>query len=61
MCGMASAPVPLSISMSEQINYELMYRRPGSDTHENITDALDEIFKRLEELEDFDCNPGLTD
>lgn len=49
--------------MSEQINYELMYRRPGSDTHENITDALNDIFNRLAELEldDIDLNPGLTD
>lgn len=60
---MISALVLLSISMSEQINYELMYRRPGSDTHENITDALNDIFNRLAELEldDIDLNPGLTD
>ncbi len=47
--------------MTEPVNYELMYRRPGSDTHENITDALDDIFKRLAELEDIDWTPGLTD
>lgn len=49
--------------MSEQINYELMYRRPGSDTYENITSVLDDILNRLEELEldDIDLNPGLTD
>ena len=47
--------------MTEQVNYELMYRRPGSDTHENITSVLDDIINRLEELEDIDWNPGLTD
>lgn len=47
--------------MSDPINYELMYRRPGNDTHENITEVLDDILKRLEELEDIDWTPGLTD
>lgn len=28
-----------------------MYRRPGSETHENITQALDAIFHKLSELE----------
>ncbi len=41
----------------------LMYRRPGSDTHEKITDALDDLFNRLSELEldDEDLKVGLTD
>ena len=38
-----------------------MYRRPGNDEHENITDVLDDILLRLAELEDIDLNPGLTD
>ena len=40
---------------------ELYYRRPGSDEYEKITDALDDIFNRLAELEYIDLNPGLTD
>lgn len=32
-------------------NLKLMYRRPGSETHENITQALDAIFHKLSELE----------
>ena len=50
--------------MNKNENYELMYRRPGSDTHENITKVLDDILIRLEEIEkflEFDVNPGLTD
>ena len=33
----------------------------ATDTHENITEVLDDILKRLEELEDIDWTPGLTD
>ena len=29
----------------------LMYRRPGADAHEKITDYLDDVDKRLQELE----------
>lgn len=29
----------------------LMYRRPGADTHEKITDYLDDVDKRLKKLE----------
>ena len=47
--------------MSEQPPVHLMYRRPGNDEHENITDVLDDILLRLAELEDIDLNPGLTD
>ncbi len=28
-----------------------MYRRPGADAHEKITDYLDDVDKRLQELE----------
>ena len=48
--------------------FELMYRRPGHRRHENITDVLDDILVRLEELENAveqlyeqDDHPGLTD
>lgn len=48
--------------MDDQTAYELMYRRPDADTHENITDVLDDILNRLKALEeDIDFNPGLTD
>ena len=46
--------------MSEQ-KVELMYRQPGAETHQNITDVLDEIIitlrdlsERLSKLEDKD-------
>lgn len=29
----------------------LMYRRPGADAHEKITDYLDDVDKRLQALE----------
>ena len=48
--------------MDDDTRYELMYRRPGADTHENITAVLDDILRRLEALEgEVDTNPGLTD
>ena len=49
--------------MAEQPEFILMYRRPGSDSHEKITDALDDLFNRLSELEldDEDLKVGLTD
>ena len=61
-----NAPVPLKylVKMDENEAYELMYRRPGGDTHENITKVLDDILIRLEKIEtalEFDDNPGLTD
>jgi len=44
---------------------ELMYRRPGSDEHENITKVLDDILTRLKEIEEelasMDVSLGLTD
>lgn len=43
---------------------ELMYRRPGSENHENITDVLDDILIRLQKLEEtlkIDSKIGLTD
>jgi hypothetical protein len=51
-----------SISMDENTKYELMYRRPGAEEHENITKVLDDIILRLRALEEeVDLNPGLTD
>jgi hypothetical protein len=45
--------------MTEKV--ELMYRQPGEETHQNITDVLDEIIitlrdlsERLSKLEDKD-------
>lgn len=32
--------------------FELMYRRPKAERHENITAVLDDILIRLEELEE---------
>ena len=32
--------------------FELMYRRPKSEHHENLTAVLDDILIRLEELEE---------
>lgn len=57
-------PLKYLVKMDENEAYELMYRRPGSDTHENITKVLDDILIRLEKIEttlEFDDNPGLTD
>ena len=49
--------------MADQPEFILMYRRPGSDEYEKITDALDYLFNKLTELElsEEDLNPGLTD
>ena len=50
--------------MQENKAYELMYRRPGREKHENITKVLDDILNRLQIIEDsldIDDNPGLTD
>ena len=51
--------------MDDQLKYELMYRRPGAEKHENITDVLDDILIRLGRIEDkidqhIDLDPGLT-
>lgn len=32
-------------------NMKLMYRKPGSENYENITQVLDSIFHKLNELE----------
>ena len=45
--------------MTEQL--ELWYKRPGSDEYEKINEILDSIFNKLEDLEEIDFNPGLTD
>lgn len=37
--------------MDDDTRYELMYRRPGADTHENITSVLDDILLKLADLE----------
>ena len=52
------------VKMQENKSYELMYRRPGADHHENITKVLDDILNRLQIIEEnlnIDENPGLTD
>jgi hypothetical protein len=41
------------------LNPELMYRPPGSETHENITDTLDYLHKKVKELEDRHGNKDL--
>ena len=33
-------------------NMKLMYRRPGSENYENITQVLDNIFDKLETIEE---------
>tara|TARA_R110002012_G_scaffold33790_3_gene98531 strand:+ start:353 stop:541 length:189 start_codon:yes stop_codon:yes gene_type:complete len=60
----ARYPLKYLMKMEENEAYELMYRRPGADTHENITKVLDDILIRLEKIEtalEFDDRPGLTD
>ena len=37
--------------MDDNAKYELMYRRPGAEDHENITDVLDDILNRISSLE----------
>ena len=39
----ALVPLKYLVKMDENEDYELMYRRPGGDTHENITQVLDDI------------------
>ena len=34
------------------VKYELMYRRPGEEQHELLTDVLDDIIIRLQSLEE---------
>ena len=34
------------------LNPELMYRPPGAESHELITDTLDYLHKKVKELED---------
>lgn len=45
--------------------FELWYKKPGSDEYVKINIALDEIFDRLDKLEEDqledDVNLGLTD
>ena len=31
--------------------FELMYRAPGRENHQNITEILDEVMDRLEKME----------
>ncbi len=38
--------------MEEQEKVELMYRQPGVEVHQNITDVLDEIIIALRDLTD---------
>ena len=47
--------------MDENEKVELMYRRPGSDEYELLTDVVDDILKRLGKLElTDDIKVGLT-
>ena len=39
--------------MTEKV--ELMYRQPGAETHQNITDVLDEIIIALRDLTERVC------
>ncbi len=48
--------------------FKLMYRRPDRDEYQKLTDVMDEIIiklndlsERLESIENEDLNPGLTD
>lgn len=41
--------------------FELYYKKPGTEEYIKINVALDEIFNRLDRLEEEDINPGLTD
>lgn len=36
--------------MNDEPSVELMYRQPGADKHQNITDVLDEIIITLRDL-----------
>mgnify|MGYP004410480307 CR=1 FL=1 len=39
-------------SMAEQPPFQLMYRRPGKDSeYEKLTDAIDYLFNKVQELE----------
>ncbi len=33
-------------------NPKLMYRRPGSESYEKVTDYLDDVEKRLQKIEE---------
>lgn len=37
--------------VSKLLNPELMYRRPGGDSHEKLTDTLDYLHNKIRELE----------
>ena len=52
--------VLLSTSMTDR-PFELYYKKPGTEEYIKINVALDEIFNRLDRLEEEDINPGLTD
>lgn len=50
----------------ENEKVELMYRRPGEEEHEVLTDVLDDILNRLNKIERLlnespDEKPGLTE
>jgi len=38
-------------TLEENEHYELMYRAPGREDHQNIVEILDEVFIRLENIE----------
>ena len=37
--------------MNEEQKLELMYRKPGFDEHQNITEVLDEIIHTMRDLD----------
>jgi hypothetical protein len=43
--------VNILLKMDENENYELMYRAPGREEHQNVVEILDEIMNRLDSIE----------
>ena len=41
----------ISVYNQSEAPFELMYRAPGRENHQNITEILDEVMIRLENIE----------
>ena len=41
----------ISVNNQPETPFELMYRAPGRENHQNITEILDEVMTRLENIE----------
>lgn len=41
----------LEIVVQKLLTPEIMYRRPGNDDHETLTETLDYLHKKIKELE----------